>query len=56
MPSRGSLYTDQQPGGHAIKKTVMSEYHYYEFLALDRPLTADEMQQLRAFPTVDRTR
>jgi hypothetical protein len=34
----------------------MSEYQYYEFLALDRPLAADEMQQLRAFPTVDRTR
>jgi hypothetical protein len=29
----------------------MSEYQYYEFLALDRPLTANEMQQLRTFST-----
>jgi len=29
----------------------MSEYQYYEFLALDRPLTSDEMQQVRAFST-----
>ena len=29
----------------------MSEYQYYEFLALDRPLTSDEMQELRAFST-----
>ena len=26
----------------------MSEYQYYEFLAIDRPLTAREMQELRA--------
>lgn len=29
----------------------MSEYQYYEFLALDRPLTAKEMAQLRAIST-----
>jgi hypothetical protein len=29
----------------------MSEYQYYEFLAIDRPLTADEMAELRAFST-----
>ena len=29
----------------------MSEYQYYEFLALDRRLTADEMARLRAFST-----
>jgi len=29
----------------------MSEYQYYEFLALDQPLTSNEMQQLRAFST-----
>jgi hypothetical protein len=29
----------------------MSEYQYYEFLALDRPLTDNEMQKLRAFST-----
>jgi hypothetical protein len=29
----------------------MSEYQYYEFLALDQPLTPNEMQQLRAFST-----
>jgi hypothetical protein len=29
----------------------MSEYQYYEFLAVDRPLTADEMAELRALST-----
>ncbi len=29
----------------------MSEYQYYEFLALDRPLTAKEMARLRAIST-----
>ena len=29
----------------------MSEYQYYEFLASDRPLTADEMAELRALST-----
>jgi hypothetical protein len=29
----------------------MSEYQYYEFLALDKPLTSNEMQQLRTFST-----
>src|SRR4051812_30783793 len=29
----------------------MSEYQYYEFLALDRPLTEREMKQLRAIST-----
>ncbi|WP_319549333.1 hypothetical protein [Desulfogranum marinum] len=29
----------------------MSEYQYYEFLSIDRPLTADEMAQLRALST-----
>ncbi|RLC31234.1 MAG: hypothetical protein DRH32_04535, partial [Deltaproteobacteria bacterium] len=29
----------------------MSEYKYYEFLAIDRPLTADEMDELRALST-----
>ena len=29
----------------------MSEYQYYEFLAIDRPLTADEMDDLRALST-----
>lgn len=27
----------------------MSEYRYYEFLAIDRPLTEDEMTDLRRF-------
>ncbi len=26
----------------------MSEYQYYEFLAIDRPLTEREMQEFRA--------
>jgi hypothetical protein len=29
----------------------MSEYRYYEFLAIDRPLTAEEMSALRALST-----
>jgi hypothetical protein len=29
----------------------MSEYQYYEFRAIDRPLTRDEMQELRALST-----
>jgi hypothetical protein len=29
----------------------MSEYQYYEFLAIDRPLTRDEMAELRALST-----
>lgn len=29
----------------------MSEYQYYEFLAIDRPLTPDEMSKLRALST-----
>jgi hypothetical protein len=37
----------------------MSEYQYYEFLALDRPLTDDEYEQVRALSTraqISRTR
>ena len=29
----------------------MSEYRYYEFLAIDRPLTAEEMTYLRSLST-----
>lgn len=29
----------------------MSEYQYYEFLAIDRPLTPEEMAKLRALST-----
>jgi hypothetical protein len=29
----------------------MSEYQYYEFLAIDRPLTSEEMANLRALST-----
>jgi len=29
----------------------MSEYQYYEFLAIDRPLTADELDELRVLST-----
>jgi hypothetical protein len=29
----------------------MSEYQYYEFLAIDRPLTSEEMGDLRALST-----
>ena len=30
---------------------AMSEYQYYEFQAIDRPLTADEMATLRQYST-----
>jgi len=29
----------------------MSEYQYYDFLAVDRPLTSEEMARLRALST-----
>jgi len=29
----------------------MSEYQYYEFQAIDRPLTQEEMEELRAYST-----
>ena len=29
----------------------MSEYQYYEFQAIDRPLTVEEMQILRGYST-----
>lgn len=29
----------------------MSEYQYYEFMAIDRPLKKDEMAELRALST-----
>ena len=29
----------------------MSEYQYYEFLAIDRPLTKDEIGELRKLST-----
>ena len=29
----------------------MSEYQYYEFLAIDKPLTSEEMSTLRALST-----
>ncbi len=29
----------------------MSEYQYYEFQAIDRPLTAKEMSELRSYST-----
>jgi hypothetical protein len=29
----------------------MSEYQYYEFLAIDRPLTEDEIDELRELST-----
>jgi len=34
-----------------IGKDTMSEYQYYEFLAIDRPLTSEEMSALRALST-----
>ncbi len=34
-----------------LEKEIMSEYQYYEFLAIDRPLTKDEMAELRVLST-----
>ena len=31
----------------------MSEYQYYEFAAIDRPLTSEQMSRLRALSTRD---
>ncbi len=40
----------------AVGVLVMSEYQYYEFLAVDRPLTAAEQAEVREFSTRARTR
>src|ERR1035437_1363078 len=37
-----------RPRNSRIKRVAMSEYQYYEFQAIDRPLGADEREQLRA--------
>jgi hypothetical protein len=29
----------------------MSEYQYYEFQAIDRPLTEEEIDEVRSYPT-----
>lgn len=29
----------------------MSEYQYYEFLVIDRPLTSEEIEELRSIST-----
>jgi hypothetical protein len=34
--------------GSVLGCTAVSEYQYYEFLAIDRPLTKDELDQVRA--------
>jgi len=33
------------------REIAMSEYQYYEFQALDRPLTEKEMRELRSYST-----
>src|SRR3954468_8722114 len=43
--------TNRPAGGRRDARTrraPMSEYQYYEFLAVDRPLTEPEMRELRA--------
>jgi hypothetical protein len=42
---RGSL--NRINTGGQRRTEIMSEYQYYEFLAIDRPLTKDEMADLR---------
>lgn len=37
--------------GVPARVVAMSEYQYYEFLAIDRPLTSDEQEQLRSLST-----
>jgi hypothetical protein len=34
-----------------LEEGIMSEYQYYEFLAIDRPLTEDEVEELRTLST-----
>src|SRR2546430_11831475 len=46
-PSEGA---EDETRGHARKNPV-SEYQYYEFLTVDRPLTTKEMAELRSFST-----
>jgi len=38
-------------GGSGPTTNVMSEYQYYEFQAIDRPLTENEMIKLRSYST-----
>jgi hypothetical protein len=37
--------------GHCRRGAVVSEYQYYEFLAVDRPLSEAQRAQLRALST-----
>jgi len=48
-PSEHCNRTGNRPG--AWRDKVMSEYQYYEFQAIDRPLTAKEMGELRSYST-----
>jgi hypothetical protein len=41
-------------GVPALGETEMSEYQYYEFLAIDRVLTATQQGELRAVSTCGR--
>jgi hypothetical protein len=38
-------------GTDAAEEAAMSEYQYYEFQAIDRPLTKEEMAKIRTFST-----
>src|SRR5262245_30722978 len=42
---------DRIKAGDATGRLAMSEYQYYEFRALDRPLSRQEQQELRALST-----
>lgn len=45
LPALGSQGLEKQREG------IMSEYQYYEFQAVDRPLTQREMRELRSYST-----
>jgi hypothetical protein len=49
---RSSLRTCTPSGSVAlVRGTPVSEYQYYEFLAVDRPLDAQQLEQVRALST-----
>src|SRR5688500_15121996 len=45
------LSSDGRGGAGSRSLAPMSEYQYYEFRSMDRPLTAREMRELRAIST-----
>jgi hypothetical protein len=53
--ARGSADRIAGHRGHLLEDGWMSEYQSYEFVALDRPLTTDQMAELRTISTAPRS-